>query len=239
MQYSFTLLNTFLTCPKKYYWKYVLGLMPKTPNENIVQGRDLHKALSDIEPLPLPQQSLYYKIGRLAKTYYKPTIAQEVSKTITIGSHDLIVIADGLTEDAIVEYKTTSRLCPEYMDAMIISPQLRFYCYAFQKEKALLRVIKKTLIRQRQNENEAMFEQRILQEYMQNPKDYFIEVEVRPNLTNVKEEVEQIVDYIDYCTSKNFYPMASPNACYTYTQCEYIGLCSDYENNIILFEERK
>ncbi len=66
-----TQINTYLTCPRMYYFAHVLGLVPKADDPKLVFGRGVHRALA-----------AYYSTGSLAAALeaYEAWLQEEASK---------------------------------------------------------------------------------------------------------------------------------------------------------------
>jgi hypothetical protein len=68
MQFSYSLIQQFLTCPRQYYEMKVAKNYKDTPNEKTIYGRAVHKAIEDYIKTDTKMPSNY---GEFAKTVDK------------------------------------------------------------------------------------------------------------------------------------------------------------------------
>lgn len=237
MKMSFSRMSTFQDCPKKYYWKYVRNLVPRETPKALRVGKEFHAGVAGEA-----DETLWNKIGILAKKFFRPLPGEvpELKAEFHIDEGlDLVCIADSVSDQYVTEYKTTSRPDANTYNALQLSLQHRLYAMVFSKPAVLLRVVTKSSIRQRKDENEQMFEQRYLQEYIDSPEDHFLEVEIPITKPGAIKELLTMNDLIKMCSSKDVWPMAAPYACYGFGACPYMDLCRDEETFAPMFEERE
>ena len=233
---SYSEVSTFLTCPRKYYWKYIRGLLPAETPKAFETGRQFHKGASGEEG-----EGVWYEIGKLSANYFgQYRSQQEVTGTIQL-SKDLILkgIADGLTEDAVIERKTTSRANSMMVNALSISLQNRMYGLIFGRRKLLLQMTKKSQIRQRKTETDLEFEQRLLNEYKTKADDMFLQVQIDLNVENLIPEILQVMTNIKSCKRNKMWPGGNPYTCYAISQCPYMNLCLDEETFLPLYKTKE
>lgn len=236
-KFSFSQLNVFMTCPKRFFWGYERRLVPAVEVEALAVGRAVHEGLSD-----QPGETVWHEVGRLARAYWPKQHMEEteVHKEFDLaGEQKLVCIADAVTAQHVIEYKTTSRANANTYNALAISPQLRMYGLVFNKPAALLRVIVKPQIRQRQTESEETFQQRLLDLFREHPEEHFLQIEIPlpdPRNSTLLDEIRMVIDTIDTCRRLGVWPTAAPYACYGLTPCPYLPLCSDPATNMPLYK---
>ena len=236
MKTSFSRMSCFQDCPKKYYWKYVRNLLPRMEPKALRIGKEFHAGVAGEA-----SETLWNKIGILAKQYFKtlPGEVPEVKTEFEIAPDlHLVCIADSVSDQYVTEYKTTGRPDANTYNALQLSLQHRLYAMAFSKPSVLLRVVTKSAIRQRKDENDEMFEARYLAEYADKPYDHFLEVEIPVTKPGAITELLMMNDLIKTCAAKNVWPMSAPYACYGFSPCPYLDLCRDEDTFLPMFEER-
>jgi len=234
---SFSQYSTFMGCPKKYYWNYVRNLVPIATPSYFDTGKSFHEGAAGLDG-----ETVWHKVGRMAAEYYGviPNEDHEVRTEFDMGDGiTLVAIADILIPDAIGEWKLTSRANSDNVNAHSMSLQLRLNAIAFNKERAFLRMVKKTQIRQRKDENEEMFEQRIISEYRDKPEEHFLHIDVAIEKKGAVSEFLMTVANINNCMKRDVWPKAAPYACCGMTTCPYLQLCQDEATNLPLYKEKQ
>jgi hypothetical protein len=241
-KFSYSQYSAFLKCPKSYYWAYIKGLVPKVTPKALAIGTAFHEGLSGQGEAV----STWHQIGMLARKFWPaPSTHQlEVSKELDLGlTSSLIVIADEVSPDRVIEYKTASKPDSDWVSGMMLSNQLRLYCIAFSKPGAIIRCCKKADIRPRKNETDEQREARLLDEYIEKPHEYFLEIDVpvtHEQKAGTLKEFYQVFGAIQMCQTQGIWPAAAPHACSAPGRtCSYLPLCSDYEGNLALFTTKE
>lgn len=235
---SFSQYACFTTCRKKYYWNYVENLVPKEEGKALVTGRLFHLGAAG-EGTPEQQQTTWWQIGKIAKDYWGLRGKPEVSKVFDLGPVQVKFIADGIEDEYLVEYKTTSDATPENVIAQAMSLQLRLGCALFGKKQSKLRLVKKPQIRLKKSESEHEFEQRYLDCFRLTPEQYLLEVVIPTNTDGAVNEFLYVNEEIHRCRKAMIWPMAVPYICKGKIACQYMPLCADYETNIALFKQKE
>ena len=236
-KFSFSKYNTFMGCPKKYFWSYVRGLVPAEEAAYFVTGRQFHGGVAGMEG-----ESLWHKIGRLAKQYFKPLPGEtpEVRKEVEIDPGVILeCVADSVADEYVVEYKTTSRPDANTCNSLALSLQNRLYAIVFSKPRFLLRVVAKPKIRQKSTENEQMFEQRIYETVAADPQNHFLEIEIPVIKEGAIREFLASLKHMRYCEERGVFPTSAPHACYGFSPCPYMPLCVDEATNLPLFKAKE
>lgn len=240
MQFSFSQYQSFLTCPKKYFWQYVRRLSPNIIPKAFDQGLAFHLGVAG---KPCEPASLFYQIGQLARHYFPalPGQVSEVEKIIEITPwHTVKCIADSVANDYVIEYKTMSRPDADKVAAQLLSTQLRLYAIAWSKPRILVRIARKADIRLKKSETDEQFDARYLQEYIDKPQDYFLEVEASVEKQGTIRELMHAIQLIEKCVSESIWPCNAPYGCHNGRYaCTYMPLCRDEETNKMLYHEKE
>lgn len=235
MNISFTKIQTFLSCPKKYYWSHVRRLESKIVPEYYKFGTSFHKGVEGIDDGTIAAYA-----GMKANSVFPklPNEQKEQPIIVPLGDHTLLAVADLITDRDVVEYKTTSRGCAETVKAHQLSMQQRLYCKIFDRPDSRLRLCKKTAIRQKVKENDEEFKARQKEEY-NNVEEHYLEV-VTPDIDTegVLEEVHLAIDSIQLAAKRDIWLKAAPYACYSLVACPFLDLCNDYDSFKHLFQEK-
>jgi hypothetical protein len=186
---------------------------------------------------------------------YNEIVRNELHFELPLGDYKLQGYIDGIIEEEdgywLLEIKTASTVNKDYIDKLLFNDQISRYMYAiknnyvedFNLDKPLLgikyRIIKKPLIRQKQNESIMEFRKRLVEKLQED--DYIIE----QVLTRTDEEIidcmeDTLQDIITIENTKKFTKTLS--ACSTYGRCPYMELCCKEENAELLYsvkEERR
>jgi hypothetical protein len=235
-RFDFSKFSCFLTCPKKFYWQYVRGLVPAEEAKALVIGKQFHQGAAGE-----PGDTLWHKIGRLAAAYFPklPGEQAEVSKVVEIDpGTNFSCRADAVCDSAVIEYKTTGRADTNTYDSLSISLQTRLYAIVFEKDYALLRVVVKSKSRIKKTETEEQFEARVLQEYIDSPETHFLEITLPVIKKGAIADFVMTFKNMKACELKDVWPMSAPNACYGFTPCPYLKLCCDEQTYLPLFKEK-
>lgn len=160
------------------------------------------------------------------------------------GKIDDIAVIDGA--QWLVEYKTASQIDKSYFDRLYVDSQITMYMMAarrmgFNPVGVIYRVLKKPLIRQRQNETVEAFTERLRMDYLQRPEFYYYETRLYRDQSDL-EAFERDLWYQAKQAEKN----AQKGFCGRYTQscsaygtCPYLPLCTNESGAELLFEYRE
>ena len=151
-------------------------------------------------------------------------------------THDFGGVLDGLwmSEDSLLELKTTSRLDRDYIARLDIDFQVTSYLAAASMltgrdiRRMVYRVARKPSIRQRKNETPAEYGERVIADYRERPDFYFSEVIVtrtEQDLERWRWEVwtlhQRVLDL-----KRGDFPIRNTRACLDFGRCAYFELCT-------------
>lgn len=253
MQVSISKIKTFKSCRRMYELKYVEGLRPIQKAEALEIGSNYHALLEQLNNTGAITEydDEYSKELAMAKAYEKyiypqfKVMAAEQTLELDLGDGDtLIGIVDGIAADGhIVEHKTTgSEITEQYEYNLLWDEQILAYMFLTGKRKVWYTVCRKPNIRQKQNESDQEFYERMVAWY-----DTDTDTKIRLlEIERTDAEVEQFKSDLDaICyeiktaehTEKHRVTSASPfykNTCHCNMwgrRCEYSSICLNYDPN--------
>jgi hypothetical protein len=236
-KYSFSKLASFLQCPRKFYWIYEKGLLPPKNPEALEKGGWFAEGIAG-----LPGDTLWHKIGRKAGSFWTHNPAAYEVEGEKQATPNLLLTGkcDGIDGDTVWEYKFTSSDRNSTIKSYMISPQLQQYGFVFGAKRVILRIIKKSQLRQGKKESEFDFEARVLAEY--DSPDCYFEVEVpitRPSYENFLRDILTTISFINACKDSDSWPMVAPNCTFYHQACPYLDLCADYETYCQIYRRKE
>ena len=238
---SISRIKAFKACRREWYFKYHEHLVPIQMPDALATGRAYHERLEALENGD-PLGPDFTKESAMAAAYEKyifpkfKVIAAEAELERHIGNHILHGIVDGLSEDGfIVEHKTTSRDISEggeYEYNLLWDEQVLAYMALTGRLKVYYTVCRKPTIRQKRDESDEDFYNRMVAWYDEDT-DQKIRVFV---VERTDEEVDQFErDFVDICDemeqaehSERYYR----NTCHCMQygrRCEYASVCLHYD----------
>lgn len=243
MRLSISKIKTFKSCRRLYELKYVEDLHPVQKAEALEIGSNYHsliEGLNNVGALP-PAEDDWSKELAMAKAYEKyiyprfKVKAAEQTYELDLGDGDtLIGIVDGIADDGhIVEHKTTgSEITEQYEYNLLWDEQIPAYMLLTGSRKVWYTVCRKPTIRQKQNESDEEFYQRMCEWY-----DTDTDSKIRLlEIYRTDEEVEQFKQELECMrydmraaeAGKDFYK----NTCHCNMygrRCEYSSICLHYD----------
>jgi len=257
MRVSISKIKLFKACRRAYELKYIENLVPIKKADALETGKRYHELLEGLykdgdipecKPCKELAMALAYKKYIFPKFNVKEAekwFEYELDQSIT-----LVGQIDGIAEDgAIVEHKTTGQEnLEEYEFSLMWDEQLLAYMLVTGARKVYYTIIKKPSIRQKQNESDDEFFERMCVWYDEDTEQKIKLVE----LTRTDEEVEEYRQALeDICGTmqicemnkdirNNFYR----NTCHCSQygrRCEYSGICLEkqLQQNYTEFERRE
>lgn len=241
MKASISRIKLFKSCRKAYYFKYVQSLEPVEKSNALSIGSNYHELLEKLyNENTLIVDGNFSKEMAMAMAYKKYIFPKfkvksvEEWKEVEIGKHCLIGRVDGIADDGcLVEHKTTSLDIGEsYEYNLLWDEQILAYMYMTGARKVYYTVCKKPTIRQRSNETDEAFYERMVEWY-----DVDTEDKIRVmTIERTDEEVEQFVkDFQRICDdmeeaekSDNFYKCTN-NCSQWGSRCEYSSICLNFD----------
>jgi len=237
MKSSISRIKLFKACRRAYYFKYIEGLEPVEKADALKTGSSYHKLLEELYTNNCHwDYQDFSKERAMAEAYYKYIYPRFEIKAVEewrqkdIGNHSLIGRIDGFSKDGcIVEHKTTSSEISEaYEYNLLWDEQILAYMYLTGSHKVYYTVCRKPTIRQKKNESDEEFFNRMLAWYDEDT-DSKIKLLV---ITRTDEEIQRFVNgFEDICND-----MESETNLYMNTQycncwgrrCEYSSICLNY-----------
>lgn len=249
MRASISRIKAFKACRRAYQLKYLENLVPVQIPESLETGKRYHQYLELLENGgDLPEDD-YSKEAAMAAAYAKyilprfHVVAAERELEKPIGEHILHGFVDGLTDDGhIVEHKTTSQDIQEggeYEYNLLWDEQVLAYMSLTGLREVYYTVCRKPMIRQKKDETDEEFYNRILEWY-----DTDTEQKIRVfTVERTDDEVAQFEDdfmmICDEMTHSGYHYRNTCNCNAWGRRCEYSSICLHYdpEQNYIEFKK--
>ena len=240
MKISVTSLRQFKQCRRAYELRYVEGVEPVRSAEPLEIGKRYHEKLEELYKFGDFDMSDMSKESAMAFGYYKyiypkfHVIAVEEDFSYQLNEGNVLAgRIDGYSEDGyLVEHKTTgSEITEEYEYSLQWDEQILAYMLATGTRKMYYTVIRKPNIRQKLNETEDKFFDRMCDWYDTDTASKIRLLEI----TRTDEEVEAFREELiamcmelkDCYKNKRFYKNTC--ACKAWgRRCEYASICLNY-----------
>ena len=176
MNVSISRVKLFKACRRAYELKYIYDLVPVKKAEALETGITYHAMLEELykEGDFLSAEEEYSKEQAMAVAYkkyiyprFKVKSAEDWFEYLLPNGDKLIGRTDGITEDGcLVEHKTTSsEITEEYEYNLLWDEQLLGYMLATGTRKVWYTVCRKPNIRQKKDESDEEFFQRMVEWY--------------------------------------------------------------------------
>lgn len=240
MKFSISRIKLFKACRRAYELKYIEGIVPVEKPESLQTGTNYHKLLEELNecgelPSDLSDEG-YSKEMAMAYAYFRhiyPTLhvtAAEEWFEKRLGNNVFVGRVDGIADDGnIVEYKTISSDTFEYEAGLNFDEQILMYMWLTGKREMWYVVCRKPTIRQKQNESDEEFFNRMVDWY-----DSDTDSKIRKFLiVRSDKEVDDFVESMwnmayEINHAKNMYR----NTCHCKAwgrTCEYAPICLSYD----------
>jgi hypothetical protein len=223
-----------------YELKYVEGMKPVVIPEALATGKKYHQIIDDLNNGIMPDTVDFSKERAMAQAYYKYIFPKfhvvESEKWLEYDLLDgdkLVGIADGIAEDGhIVEHKTTgSEITEQYEYNLQWDEQILAYMLMTGKRKVWYTVCRKPTIRQKQNESDEEFYQRMVEWYDTDTDSKIRLLEIFRTDDEVLQFEDDLLMLIRSMKSDvNYYR----NTCHCNQygrRCEYSSICLHYDPN--------
>lgn len=244
MDLSISKIKAFKACRRMYQLKYIEKVEPIQSPEALEIGKNYHKMIDDYYKGEEPPEIFTKEVAMFFafKKYIVPRI-NIVKTEVKFEKNDVehclnfVGIIDGITEDGVlVEHKTTSHDFDEYEYGLQWDEQLLAYMWLTGKRKIIYTLIKKPTIRQKKDETDEEFYQRMLEWYDvdTDSKARLIEIE------RADEEIKQFEKELFVMCEEMIYAQSKPdklffkNTCHCTAygrRCEYAPICLNYDPN--------
>lgn len=241
MRASISRIKAFKSCRRLWYLRYKENLIPAQTPDALATGKAYHARIEAMENGEEVEND-YSKEAAMAVAYQKyifpkfNVIAAEAELEKVIGDHILHGFVDGLSEDGyIVEHKTTSADISEggeYEYNLLWDEQVLAYMSLTGRRKVYYTVCKKPTIRQKKDETEQEFFDRMVAWYDEDTEQkirVFVVERTDAEVEQFERDFVAMCDEIEACEkSGNFYKNTC--ACHAWgRRCEYAAVCLNYD----------
>lgn len=245
MRLSISKIKAFKSCRRLYELRYVEGLLPRQKVSALEIGSNYHKLLEQLNKTGAitEYENEYSKEMAMARAYEKyiyPNFkVTDVEKELhyDLGNGDeLWGFVDAIADDGhIVEHKTTgSEITEQYEYNLLWDEQILAYMLLSDNRKVWYTICRKPTIRQKQNESDQEFYERMVAWYDvdTDSKIRLLEIErTDEEVETFKKDLENIKATIQEAgQNNNFYK----NTCHCNMygrRCEYSSVCLNYDPN--------
>lgn len=238
MRASISRIKLFKACRRAYQLKYIYNLEPVEKADALEVGSNYHSEIEELYRNGGVAIANYSKEEAMAVAYQKYIFPQFKVKLVEqwlekpIGRHTLIGRVDGISEDGLlVEHKTTSAdVSEEYEFNLQWDEQILAYMYLTGAREVYYTVIKKPTIRQKKNESDEEFFQRMVDWY-----DEDTDTKIRLlRISRTDQEVENFARGFQLMCDEMERGVIYPNSMYCNCwgrRCEYLSICLNYDPN--------
>lgn len=245
---SISRVNLFKACRRAYQLKYIYNLEPVERAESLETGATYHSKIEELYKTGALDVSDLSKESAMATAYQKyiypkfrvKSVEDWVEYMLPNGDK-LIGRVDGITESgALVEHKTTSaEIGEDYEYGLQWDEQILAYMLATGARKMWYTVCRKPSIRQRMNETDEEFFNRMVAWYDDNTESKIKLMQIERTAKEVNDfalELRKMIYDIDHCD--HYY-----RNCYHCNKwgrrCEYSSICLHYDPNQEYVEFRR
>lgn len=236
---SHSRIQTYKSCRRMYWLRYVEGMVPVTGTEAQERGKSYHEKVEQIMETGSFERDDNVKTNAMARAFmeyaFPRVFATDVEEWVEFktGSghvfHGRLDARCGL--DYLVEHKSTSSDIDElYIARLQFDEQIKSYMLATGIHDMKYTVCRTPTIRQRQSETEEEFEERCLEWYAEDPERRIRVVDTHVSGTDLEAfaiELDQTITEMKSC--KLFY--RNTRYCTMWGRpCEYAAICGNYEH---------
>lgn len=254
MKISVSSLKLFKACRRAWQLRYIEGLTPIQKAEALETGSTYHSKIEDIYNNGYCDTSDNSKESAMALAYekyiypnFKVKAAEEWFE-YEIGKNGNVLIGrvDGVTEDGhLVEHKTTSMdITEKYEYDLQWDEQILAYMLGYGVRKMWYTVIKKPTIRQKKDETEEEFFDRMCKWYDEDTDSKIKLLEIirtDEEIEAFEKELEIVMGIMENAEVEDKFLYKNPLYCNCWgRRCEYSSVCLHYdpEQEYIDFERR-
>lgn len=248
MKGSISRLKLFKACHRAYYFKYVEDLEPVQKPETLETGTNYHEELEELYRNGGVVIANWSKEEAMAIAYSKYIYPKFKVKTVeewksrSCGTHTMIGRVDGIAEDgSLVEHKTTSIDLDEYEYNLQWDEQMLVYMWLTGTTSIWYTMIRKPTIRQKKDESDEEFFQRMVEWYDEDTDRKIRVVKLERTEEQIKDcvrELEWTMNDIEALGETDINRW-SKNTCYCNhwgRRCEYSNICLNYDPNEVYVE---
>ncbi len=245
MRWSYSSLDLYMQCPRKYKFRYIDRYYPIGENDNRVLGTQVHEALEEIHKvgarIAVPREVDNYRDAArwaLIEGYQRFHGCQVLEHTelkleIDIGGVPMVVKIDGYHNKRVIEHKTSSATGDFFWNKKATDAQPCIYIlggreHGIDIDGCTFNVLKKPG-KPKRNETPQEFYDRVRGDMADRPEFYF----ERKTFYRTDKELEATVEDIQAIhhniTTNQHFPR-NVRACHDFgTKCEYYAVCHEGE----------
>lgn len=243
MRLSTSKIKTFKACRRLYELKYIEHLEPVQKSEALETGSNYHKLLEELNTNGYHWDYVDYSKERaMAEAYYKyifpkfHVVKAEKYMEYNLGDDVFIGIVDGIADDGhIVEHKSTgSEITEQYEYNLQWDEQILAYMMITGDRKVWYTVCRKPTIRQKQNESEEEFFQRMCEWYDTDTDSKIRLLEIERTDEEVESYRKDLMDMRTVIKLADVNHEYYKNTCHCNMygkRCEYSSVCMHYDPN--------
>lgn len=236
MKASISRVKLFESCRRAYQFRYIYDLEPVEKATALQVGSNYHEEIEELyrnggvaivnyskeEAMAVAYQKYIYpkfKVQAVEKWYQKP-----------VGKHILIGRVDGISQDGLlVEHKTTSGdITEEYEYNLQWDEQILAYMYLTETRSVYYTVCRKPTIRQRKNESDKEFFERMVAWYDEDTDSKIRLMRINRTDEEVEEFARNFETICDEMERGVIYRNQSYCNCWG-RRCEYSSICLNYD----------
>lgn len=237
MKLSASKIKLFKACRRAYELKYIYGLEPVQRADALEIGTNYHAKLEELYKTGEVDTSDFSKESAMAVAYkkyiyphFKVDSVEKWEQLDLPDGNTMIGRVDGLSEDGrLVEHKTTSLSPAEYEYNLQWDEQVLAYMLLTGTREVYYTVCMKPTIRQRINETEEEFFNRMVEWYDEDTEEKISYFEISRTDGEVEQYKKDLEDMsAEMTNTKNLYRNTSHCRCWG-RECEYRSICLDYD----------
>lgn len=244
MKLSITKVKCFESCRFAYKFRYIEKLEPVQKADALVTGSNYHEKIEQIYRDGYCLVDDNSKESAMALAYEKYIFPKFKVKAVEewfehpFGKHHTLVgRVDGVAEDGyLVEHKTTSADDLEkYEYDLQWDEQILAYMLGYGVRKMWYTVVKKPTIRQKKNETEEEFFDRMCKWFDEDTENKIRVIEITRTDEEIEEfekHLEALTDMMENAETDDTFLYRNPLHCNCWgRRCEYSSICLHYNPN--------
>lgn len=241
MRLSISRINTFKACRRLYELKYIEGIEPDRRPQALETGVNYHELIEGLYrgELPFSDDSKAVAMAYAYNKYILPELdLVDIEKWVSYplgGDNELVGRIDGMTRNGIlVDHKTTSMSIEEFDYNLQWNEQSLAYMLATGARQMIFTVVKKPTIRQKKNESDEDFLNRMINWYDDKTEEKIAMLYIERS----DEQVQKFEEGLQKMVAEMQYVINADNLCRNTTNCrkwgrmcEYAPICLEYDRN--------
>ena len=242
MKVSISRVKAFKSCRRLYQLRYEEGLRPVEKSEALEIGSNYHnliEGLNNVGCLP-PAEDDWSKELAMAKAYEKyiypnfHVVEAEKHLEMDLGNGDILHgYVDAIADDGhIVEHKTTgSEITEQYEYNLLWDEQILAYMLLTGQRKVWYTICRKPTIRQKQNETDEEFYNRMVEWYDSDTDSKIRLLEIERTDDEVEQFRDELMLIVDDMRHAGHYYRNTCQCNMWGRRCEYSSVCLHYDPN--------